>query len=71
MRRTYRESWFKKFSLNSILAERLFDGPSIYPQYDGCIVLQFEIFRETLIIAELIKKEDFEKYTEKLTYEQN
>lgn len=60
MHKTLRGSWFKKFHFNSLLAEKLFEGQSIFPQQDGIIVLQFMFYGE-LIIAELISKEDFNK----------
>ena len=57
--KTYKESWFKRFHLESLMAKGLFQ-PN-----ESTIILQMVICGENEVIAELIKKEDFDKYFEK------
>lgn len=54
--KTYKESWFKKFHLESPLAKALFQLD------ESTIILQMVICGENEVIAELIRKEDFDKY---------
>lgn len=66
--KTYAESWFKRFNLNSPLSEVLFRSPHEEYKYRECeskdyIILQMVLCGEMEVIAELIKKEDFQKYT--------
>lgn len=83
--KTYRESWFKKFHLDSKLAKELFTNYSYQYIETGeyhstswgsnnyedprrerkqIIILQMIICGDMEVIAELIKKEDFDKYFE-------
>ena len=83
--KTYKESWFCKFHLNSQLANELFNHNSytkvttgeFYTKFESIdynspkhetvevIILQMIICGDMEVIAELIKKEDFDKYFEK------
>lgn len=56
--KTYKESWFKRFHLESPLAKALFQPD------ESTIILQMVICGENEVIAELIRKEDFDKYFE-------
>lgn len=74
--KTYKESWFKRFHLKSQIADELFNNCSIqkvrtgeFYRYDDpkteskeVIILQMIICGDMEVIAELIKKEDFDKY---------
>ena len=77
--KTYRESWFKRFNLDSVLADKLFRKEKIfysafknnyYESKDYCdckevVVLQMIICGDMEVIAEIITREDFDKYFEK------
>ena len=83
--KTYKESWFKKFHLDSQLANELFNHNSymkittgeFYTKFGSIdyeqpehktvevVILQMIICGDMEVIAELIKKEDFDKYFEK------
>lgn len=54
--KTYKESWFDKFHLRSAMADSLFNPNG------STIVLQMVLCGENEVMAELIKKEDFDKY---------
>lgn len=54
--KTYKESWFDRFSLNSWMAKDLFEPNN------STIILQMVMCGENEVMAELIKKEDFDKY---------
>lgn len=54
--KTYKESWFAKFNLNSWMAESLFKPNT------STIILQMVLCEKNEVMAELIKKEDFDKY---------
>lgn len=74
--KTYPESWFKRFHLKSELAEILFESPhekNIHTtnKNECYIILQMVLCGDMEVIAELIKKEDFEKYTKYSSNEQN
>lgn len=76
--KTYKESWFKRFNLNSVLADKLFryvNESSIYTNdkdnIDEIIVLQMILCGDMEVIAELINKKDFEKYFNKEISENN
>lgn len=56
--KTYKESWFDRFNLKSTMANGLFQSNK------STIILQMVICGENEVIAELIKKEDFDKYFE-------
>lgn len=56
--KTYKESWFTRFGLKSCMARSLFE-PN-----ESTIILQMVICGEDEVIAELIYKEDFDKYFE-------
>jgi len=56
--KTYKESWFERFHLQSTRAERLLDKNN----YLHIIVLQMVICGEMEVMAELITEKDFEKY---------
>jgi len=56
--KTYKESWFDRFYLTSSIADGLFQSNK------STIILQMVICGENEVIAELIKKEDFDKYFE-------
>lgn len=56
--KTYKESWFKRFHLESSLAKALFRSD------ESTIILQMVICGENEVMAELIRKEDFDKYFE-------
>lgn len=75
--KTYKESWFKRFHLRSDLSDILFKkNKCFYSEYVNkysekeddyynnkeVIVLQMVICGEMEVIAELITKEDFDKY---------
>lgn len=72
--KTYKESWFTRFDLNSPLAETLFKpydnkmttaivGYKTY-QKETVIVLQMVISGNNSVIAEVIREKDFNKYFE-------
>lgn len=76
--KTYRESWFNSFSLGSNLADRLFKKEKVYyspreddysdysyDDYKEILILQMIICGENRVIAEIITKEDFDKYFKK------
>lgn len=84
--KTYKESWFIKFHLDSQLANELFNHSSYAkvttgdfyktsygsidykePKYEivEVVILQMIICGDMEVIAELIKKEDFDKYFQK------
>lgn len=78
--KTYRESWFKHFHLNSDLSDKLFRKENVYYNQEKdeyyteasqwkenkeVLILQMVICGDMEVIAELILKEDFEKYYEK------
>lgn len=56
--KTYRESWFTRFYLDSSLADKLFDSNS------NIIILQMILCGDNQVIGELICKKDFDKYFE-------
>lgn len=56
--KTYKESWFNRFHLKSAMANGLFQSNK------STIILQMVICGENEVIAELIEKEDFDKYFE-------
>lgn len=67
--KTYKESWFKQFHLKSTIADVLLDrdydyyhNKEIANKYGDVIVLQMVICGDMEIMAELIKKKDFDKY---------
>lgn len=79
--KTYKESWFKRFHLQSNLAETLFRKSKCFyneqsneytttvpyletKNFSEVILLQMIICGEMEVIAELILKEDLEKYFE-------
>lgn len=64
--KTYPESWFKRFNLNSPLAEILFKSPHEKYTYnkddnEDYIILQMVLCGDMEVIAELITKKDFDK----------
>ena len=68
--KTYKESWFAHLRLDSSAMETMFrkykyeSDENIY--YRDVIILQMILTsKEDYVIAELIKKEDFEKYFER------
>lgn len=61
--KTYKESWFNRFNLKSMMANGLFQSNK------STIILQMVICGENEVIAELIKKEDFDKYFEEEKWE--
>lgn len=71
--KTYKESWFNRFNLKSELAEKIlkpYDN-KVKVNIEGyhyiekeVIILQMIICGDMEVIAELIKKEDFDKYFE-------
>ena len=78
--KTYRESWFKRFHLKSKLSDELFRKENVYYNQEEdeyytkasqweenkeVLILQMVICGDMEVIAELILKEDFEKYYEK------
>lgn len=77
--KTYRESWFESFHLDSHLARSLFRKEKCYYFADErcykdynfgskgkeVTVLQMIICGEEKVIAEIITKEDFDKYFKK------
>lgn len=63
--KTYKESWFKKFHLESPLAKALFEPD------ESTIILQMVICGENEVIAELIRKEDFDKYFKEVINNEN
>lgn len=67
--KTYKESWFSYLSLDSSAMRTMFRGyiyesdENVY--YQNVIILQMILTsKEDYVIAELINKEDFEKYFE-------
>lgn len=75
--KTYKESWFIQFHLNSELAYVLFNQDSkyridnsTYKKYSGLIILQMVICGEMQVIAEVMYKEDFDKYFDDLKEEE-
>lgn len=54
--KTYKESWFDRFSLNSWMAKSLFEPNN------STVILQMVLCEKDEVMAELIKKEDFDKY---------
>jgi hypothetical protein len=67
--KTCKESWFVRFHLQSGYAEKLLvSNPNIWLETEEkhitVIVLQMVICGEMEVIAELIKKEDYDKYFE-------
>ena len=56
--KTYKESYFKYFHANSCLANDLFSKES------KKIVLQLILMQDNYVIAEIIDKQDFDKYFE-------
>ena len=54
--KTYKESWFARFSLNSWMAKSLFEPNN------STVILQMVLCEKDEVMAELIKKEDFDKY---------
>lgn len=95
--KTYKESWFERFNLNSEKADKLFNNCAMYnvrtgefhnhyyeynhsyggPNYDKpknetkeVIILQMVICGDMEVIAEIIKKDDFEKYFDKINIEE-
>lgn len=74
--KTYKESWFIKFHLDSAVADTLFkpydnkiqvESSSSYYSIpkEPVVILQMIICGEMQVIAEVIKEEDFNKYFEK------
>lgn len=61
--KTYKESYFKYFHANSSLASNLFSKES------KKIVLQLILMQDNYVIAEIIDKQDFDKYFEKVEEE--
>lgn len=81
--KTYKESWFKRFHLKSNLAEILFNKEKAFycveqdkyedygrRDYKPVVVLQMIICGDMEVIAEIILKEDFDKYFENDNKEQ-
>lgn len=78
--KTYKESWFTKFNLNSDLAEKLFkpydneistsrgtydmDYHIYIENAEPVIILQMVMCGDMEVIAEVIREEDFNKYFE-------
>lgn len=75
--KTYKESWFKRLHLKSALMEMLSNHENVryyndiyiintyHPDYDKAkpiVVLQMVICGEMEVIAEIMYKEDFDKY---------
>lgn len=65
--KTCKESWFVRFHLHSNYAEELLvSNPNIWLETEKKhitpIVLQMVVCGEMEVIAELIKKEDYDKY---------
>lgn len=76
--KTFRESWFKRFHLNSRLMEKLSNFSKVrynarsddyiiptdrdYENAKPIVVLQMVICGDMEVIAEIIYKEDFDKY---------
>lgn len=58
--KTYKESYFKFFHADSCLASNLFSKES------KKIVLQLILMQDNCVIAEIIDKQDFDKYFEKV-----
>ena len=56
--KTYKESWFERFHLKSSRSEKLLSNN----EYSHIIVLQMVICGDMEVMAELITKQDFEKY---------
>lgn len=56
--KTYKESWFERFYLDSARAATLFSKNN----NEHTIVLQMVICGEKAVMAELITEKDFEKY---------
>lgn len=54
--KTYKESWFVRFGLNSWMAKSLFKPNT------STVILQMVLCEKNEVMAELIKKEDFDKY---------
>lgn len=61
--KTYKESWLAKFNLNSWIAESLFKPNT------STVILQMVLCEKDEVMAELIKKEDFDKYFEEAKQE--
>ena len=64
-----KESWFTRFHLNSNYADKiLISNPAVkldgYYDDISVVVLQMVICGDMEVIAELIKKEDYDKYFE-------
>lgn len=66
--KTYPQSWFKRFHLNSEFSKALFKSPHERNKYENdkdvnedYIILQMVICGDMEVIAELITKQDFEK----------
>jgi hypothetical protein len=53
--KTYKESYFKTFSLSSSYADKLLSANS------DIIIIQMTLCSEVKVIAELIKKENYDK----------
>lgn len=63
--KNYKDSFFKRFKLNSEFADRIFsaENPHIWFSYGqrSVVVLQMMICGDSEVIAELMWKTDFEK----------
>ena len=63
--KTYLESWFEKFHLNSSKANELLrrdQDKDYYSNSRNKVILQMVICGDMEVIAEIIEKEDLEKY---------
>lgn len=69
--KTYKESWFSYLNLNDSAMQTMFRHfkyeSDENPYYKDIIIIQMILTsNENYVIAELIKKEDFEKYFERI-----
>lgn len=68
--KTYKESWFKRFHLKSSMAEELLkEKPKLKLNKDSynlteVVVVQMVVCGDMEVLAELIKKEDYERVME-------
>ena len=81
--KTYPESWFKRFNLQSPITDILFKKENVgydikkdkyygklYSDVEEILILQMIICGDMEVIAELILKKDFERYCNKIEEEQ-
>lgn len=62
--KTYKESWFVKFHLDSTLAGKLFRKSEAYINREEVVILQMVICGNSEVIAEVICKNDLDKCLE-------